>query len=75
MSRDEPHRSTSWARWGMLVVSLAMGVALVGSALFVWDDSKTAARSVAEARTMDLFRAVRRALRDAALDGTTDLAG
>lgn len=72
---DEPHRSTRWARWGMLVVSLAMGVALVGSALFVWDDSKTAARSVAEARTMDLFRAVRRALRDAVLDGTTDLAG
>lgn len=75
---DEPHRSTRWARWGMLLVSLAMGVALVASALFVWDDSKTAARSVAEARTMDLFRAVRRALRDAVLDGASgkaDLAG
>lgn len=73
--QDEPHHSTRWARWGMLVVSLAMGVALVASALVVWDDSKTAARSVGEARTLDLFRAVRRALRDAVLDGTTDLAG
>lgn len=59
----------------MLLVSLAMGVALVASALFVWDDSKTAARSVAEARTMDLFRAVRRALRDAVLDGTVGATG
>lgn len=72
---DEPHRSTRWARWGMLVVSLAMGVALVASALFVWDDSKTAARSVAEARTIDLFRAVRRALRDAVLDGSVGSTG
>lgn len=75
MTQDEPHRSTRWARWGMLLVSLAMGVALVASALFVWDDSKTAARSVAEARTMDLFRAVRRALRDAVLDGTVGATG
>lgn len=75
MTQDEPHRSTRWARWGMLLVSLAMGVALVVSALFVWDDSKTAARSVAEARTMDLFRAVRRALRDAVLDGTVGATG
>ena len=73
-SHDEPHQSTRWARWGMLVVSLAMGVTLVATALVAWDDSKTAAQSVGEARTVDLFRAVRRALRDTVLDGTTDLA-
>jgi two-component system sensor histidine kinase HydH len=73
--QDEPHHSTRWARWGMLFVSLAMGVALIATALLVWDDSRSAAKSVGEARTMDLFRAVRRALRDAVLDGTTDLEG
>lgn len=72
---DGPQRSTRWARWGMLLVSLAMGVALVVSAVLVWRDSRFAARSVGEARTLDIFRAIRRALRDTDLAGASDLAG
>lgn len=70
-----PHRSTRRARWGMLLIMLGMGASLIATGLVTWVDSKAAAATVAEARTMDLFRAVRRSLRDAVSEDRADLAG
>jgi len=59
----------------MLLITLAMGVSLVATGVVNWVDSEAAAATVAEARTMDLFRAVRRSLRDAVNENGADLAG
>jgi two-component system sensor histidine kinase HydH len=59
----------------MLLIMLAMGVSLITTGVVTWVDSKAAAATVAEARTMDLFRAVRRSLRDAVNEDRADLSG
>lgn len=74
-SGGTPHLSTRFSRWGFFVLAVAMGVGLVGSALVTWHQNREAATTVAEARTLDLFRAVRRALRDVFWDKDVDLAG
>ena len=63
---DAPTRRTLRARWGLLATTVIMGVALVGTGLTTYLGTTRAADSVAEARTLDLFRALRRTLRDGA---------
>lgn len=64
---DQPSRGTRRARWGIFVTTVVMGAALVATALTTWLSQREAARSVAEARAMDVFQAVRRTLRDEAI--------
>ena len=63
---DAPSRGTRRARWGMLATTLVMGAALVITGVATFLSNRAAADSVAEARAMDLYRGVRRNLRDAA---------
>ncbi|MCC6624864.1 MAG: two-component sensor histidine kinase [Deltaproteobacteria bacterium] len=63
---DAPTRGTRRARWGMLAVVVVMAGALVATGILTWVDHRAAADAVAETRAIDLLRAVRRNLRDAA---------
>ncbi|TNF25695.1 MAG: two-component sensor histidine kinase [Deltaproteobacteria bacterium] len=69
---DAPSHGTRRARWGMLVTTLVMGVALVVTGVTTFLSNRAAADAVADARAMDLYHGVRRSLRDAAdaLDAT-----
>lgn len=61
---DAPSHGTRRARWGMLATTLVMGAALVITGLTTYLSNRTAADSVANARTLDLYRSVRRSMRD-----------
>lgn len=65
---DAPSRGTRRVRWGMLATTLIMGAALVGTGVATWVSNRQAAAEVGAAGAQDLFRAVRRGLREAALD-------
>jgi len=61
---DQPSHGTRRARWGIFITTVVMGAALVVTGLTTWLQHREAAVVVAEARSLDLFRAVRRTLRD-----------
>jgi two-component system sensor histidine kinase HydH len=67
---DAPHPTTRRARWGLLAVTVVMGLAVTGIATWQYREAHEAASSVAEARGMDLFRAVRLHFREAMNDGS-----
>lgn len=57
-------RGTRWARWGMSLTTLGMGAALVVTGLTTYGYHREAAAAVAEGRAQDLFRGIRRSLRE-----------
>ncbi len=57
-------RGTRFARWGIFVTTVVMGAALVVTGVTTWVQQRDAANVVAEARALDLFRGVRKSLRD-----------
>jgi len=61
---DQPSHGTRRARWGIFITTVIMGAALVVTGLTTWLQHREAAVVVAQARALDLFRAVRRSLRD-----------
>lgn len=61
---DPPSHGTRRARWGIFITTVVMGAALIATGLTTWLQHREAAVVVAEARALDLFRAVRRSLRD-----------
>jgi len=56
------HHGTRRARWGMLATTVVMAVALVGTALGSYLETREAARAIAHAEAGNLFRATRAAL-------------
>jgi len=61
---DQPSHGTRRARWGIFITTFVMGAALVVTGITTWLNQREAGVVVAEARALDLFRAVRRSLRD-----------
>lgn len=70
---DAPSHGTRRARWGMLAITLVMGVTLVATGVATWVGARDAADSIGEARAFDLLRAARRPIRDAVEDFTGTL--
>ncbi len=55
-------RSSQIARWGLLITTIALGVALVGMGLVGYFGARETSESVVRARGVDLSLSVRRAL-------------